>query len=61
MACNYCKAELYIKTIQYSKPLLAPLTVADELRDKLQDLTGEVYVRIPTKYCPNCGAKMDKE
>jgi len=24
-------------------------------------MTGEVYVNIPKKYCPFCGAKMDLE
>ena len=57
MACNFCNDELYIKTVQYIKPLLAPLTRAEELRQQLQDLTGEVYVRLPNKFCPICGEK----
>lgn len=61
MACKFCNAEIYIKTIQYAKPLLAPLTTADELRYQLQDLTGEVYLRLPNEFCPMCGAKMDGE
>lgn len=59
MACNYCKSELYIKTVQYTKPLLAPLTPEGELRDKLQDLTGEVYLKIPNQYCAMCGEKIN--
>ena len=59
--CNYCQTPIYIKTIQYCKSLLAPLTPEQELRDKLLDMTGEVYVNIPKKYCPFCGAKMDLE
>lgn len=47
MACNFCKSDLYIKTVQYTKPLLAPLTRAEELRQELSDLTGEVYLQIP--------------
>lgn len=45
--CNYCQTPIYIKTIQYCKSLLAPLTPEQELRDKLLDMTGEVYVNIP--------------
>lgn len=57
MACIFCNDELYIKTVQYTKPLLAPLTRAEELRQQLQDLTGEVYVRLPNRFCPMCGEK----
>lgn len=59
--CNYCQTPIYIKTIQYCKSLLAPLTPEQELRDKLLDMTGEVYVNIPKKYCPYCGAAMTDE
>lgn len=59
--CNYCQTPIYIKTIQYCKSLLAPLTPKQELRDKLLDMTGKVYVNITKKYCPFCGAKMDLE
>ena len=60
MACNFCKADLYVKTIQYTKPLLAPLTKADELRYQLQDLTGEVYLQLPNEYCAMCGEKITR-
>jgi mannosyltransferase OCH1-like enzyme len=61
MACNFCKTNLYIKTIQYTKPLSAPMTRADELRYKLLDLTGEVYLQIPNEYCAMCGERLKKE
>ena len=38
MACNFCKSDLYIKPVQYAKPLLAPLTRVEELRQELLDL-----------------------
>lgn len=57
--CNYCKTPIYIKTIQYTAPLLAPATIEAELRQKLEDLTGEVYLHLPNKYCPMCGAKKE--
>lgn len=57
--CNFCDAELYIKTKQYAKPALAPLTVEQELRDRLVDLTGEVFLSLPTRYCPMCGRRKD--
>lgn len=53
--CNMCKTKIYIKTVQCMKPLLAPLTPEQELRDKLLDMTGEVYLPVPVKYCPFCG------
>lgn len=55
MACRYCNAKLFIKTVQYGKPLLAPLTKAEELRQQLQDITGEVYLELPNIYCAVCG------
>lgn len=57
MACSFCNTPLYIRTAQYTKPLLAPLTPEQELRDKLTNLTGEVYVSIETGYCPFCGER----
>lgn len=60
MACNFCKSDLYIKPVQYTKPLLAPLTIAEELRQKLLDLTGKVYLQIPNEYCAMCGEKITR-
>ena len=60
MACNYCKADIYVKTIQYTKPIIAPLTRVGELQQELQDLTGEVYLRLPNEFCPMCGRKKEK-
>lgn len=57
--CNFCNADLYIKTIKYTEPLLAPVTRADELRQELSNLTGEVYLLLPHKYCPMCGEKIE--
>lgn len=56
--CNKCKTPIYIKTTQYLKPLLAPLTPEQELREKLIDMTGEVYLEVTKRYCPWCGDKM---
>ena len=61
MACNYCKTQYYIRTVQYSAPLLAPMTKQEEIRQQLLNLTGEVYARIANLYCPMCGAKVDGE
>ena len=58
MACNYCKAKLYIKTMKYAKSALAPFTRVGELRQQLEDLTGEVYLQIPNEYCAMCGDKI---
>lgn len=58
--CNQCNKNYYIKKIQYTAPLLAPLTKAEELRQELLNLTGEVYVMIEPLYCPFCGEKLKK-
>ena len=58
--CDFCKTDLYVKTIQYSAPMLAPLTRAEELRQELLNLTGEVYLILPHKYCPMCGEKIEE-
>jgi hypothetical protein len=58
MACNFCKAKLYFKTTQNTRPLLAPLTRAEEIRQELLDLTGEVYIQLNNEYCAMCGDKI---
>jgi hypothetical protein len=45
----------------YTQSLLTPLTRAEELKQQLEDLTGEVYLRIPNKFCPMCGECITKE
>lgn len=55
MSCNFCNVPVYMKAVQYAKPLLAPATEVEALRQKLQDMTGEVYVKLPKRYCPMCG------
>lgn len=57
--CEFCGAKLYFKTTQYARPLLAPLTEVQALRDKLLDLTGEVYVEIDAGFCPMCGQRLE--
>ena len=59
--CEFCGAKLYFKTTQYARPLLAPLTEVQALRDKLLDLTGEVYVEIDAGFCPMCGRNLKGE
>lgn len=59
MACNFCKANLYIKTVQNVRPLCAPLTKTEELRQQLEDLTGEAYIQIPNTFCAMCGEKIE--
>lgn len=58
MSCNYCNTDVYIKTTLYAKPLLMPATEVGMLRQKLEDATGEVYVVLPKRYCPMCGAEL---
>lgn len=56
--CEFCGTTLYVKTVQHTMPLLAPITRADELRHELLNLTGEIYLPLEAKFCPICGAKM---
>ena len=56
--CNYCKAEFYIKVTKYAKSYSAPMTLAGQLRQQLEDLTGEQFVIIPNEYCPMCGERI---
>ena len=61
LMCNYCNEEYYIKVQKFAKSFSAPLTRAGELRQQLEDLTGEAYVIIPNKYCPFCGEEIKEE
>ena len=61
MACNFCNKPIYIKTVQYTAPMLAPLTRAEELRQELTNLTGEVYLQLPNEYCDMCGERLNKK
>ena len=56
--CRFCGTKLYFKTTQCARPVLAPLTEVQALKDKLLDLTGEVYVEINAVFCPMCGRKL---
>lgn len=56
--CEYCKAEIYIKTQKLMKSILAPLTHTEELKQELEDVSGEMYLKINNKYCPFCGNKI---
>lgn len=58
MSCKLCNVPVYIKAVKYARPLLAPTTEAEALRQKLEDITGEVYVAVPKNYCPICGKKV---
>ena len=53
--CSFCDETIYIKVIQYAAPMLAPLTPEQELRDRLTNMTGEVYARLESNFCPMCG------
>lgn len=59
MSCSFCGTPVYVKTIQYSRPVCAPLTEVEELRHRLLDLTGEVYLFLPAVYCPMCGERLN--
>lgn len=56
--CRYCKEPIYIKVTKHVKSMLAPLTVEGELRQRLEDLTGEQYSEVEKRFCPMCGAEV---
>lgn len=56
--CEYCNVKLYVKIQKIMKSALAPLTHTEELRQELEDITGEMYIEIPKQYCPQCGRKL---
>ena len=39
--CEYCNAKVYVKAQKIMKDILAPFTHTEELRQELEDLTGE--------------------
>ena len=49
------------KGVNVPAPMLAPLTRAEELRQKLTNLTGEVYLQLPNEYCAMCGERLNKK
>lgn len=57
--CAFCDRDIYIQVEQVLKPVLAPLTYEDVLRDELINRTGKAYVLLPKRYCPVCGNLMD--
>lgn len=59
--CEYCKVEVYFKIRKIMKSLLAPTTHIEELRQKLEDESGEMYIKVPNLYCPMCGRKLKEE
>lgn len=59
--CNFCNVPIYHKTKQFTRPLLAPATREQELRDALLDLTGEVYLKLPHRFCPMCGEELKED
>lgn len=60
--CSFCDETIYVKVIQYAAPMLAQLTPEQELRDRLTNMTGEVYARLETaSYCPICGRRKTNE
>ena len=50
--------DLYIRTIQIMKPCMMPITIEQELEDKLTEVTGYAYLKFNPVYCPICGARM---
>lgn len=59
--CYFCDCIIYVKTVRHYKSLLAPLTIEEELRQKLEDMTGEAFLPVEHLYCPMCGKKIKRE
>ena len=56
--CEYCNAIYYVEVQQLAKPLLAPLTHTEEIRQELINITGINHLRIKANYCPMCRTKV---
>ena len=59
--CDYCNVVIYVKIKQFAKPILSPTTELQELKDKILDMTGELYVEFPKRYCPFYGEEIGKK
>lgn len=51
--------DLFIKCKVAARRAMAPLTPEGEIRDKLEDMTGETYLEFNPAYCPLCGKKVE--
>ena len=56
MACEFCDVPIYTKIKSFSKSLAAPVTPEGELRQRLEDKTGEIFAHVQHNFCPMCGA-----
>ena len=56
--CNFCRADIYVKTRQYLRPVLAPITQEAAIEQELIEKTGWRYIMIQNNYCPMCGKKV---
>lgn len=56
--CKFCKTKVFVQVERLSKPLLAPLTEVQQLKDELINKTGIEYIQIKNNYCPMCGRKL---
>lgn len=59
--CGSCNAIYYVEVEQLMKPMLAPLTHTEEIRQELINKTGINHLRIKANYCPMCGKKLREE
>jgi len=59
--CEYCNAIYYVEVEQLMKPILAPLTHAEEIRQELINITGMNHLRIKANYCPMCGRELKED
>ena len=57
--CSFCGTPIFAYVRQYMRPVMAPMTRAGELYNEAQNITGMAYVRIPARYCPICGQKLE--
>lgn len=59
--CNYCNVPIYIKVQQLLRPVLAPLTRADELMYEYTEITGMAYVPLQKQFCSVCGRSIKED
>ncbi len=59
--CELCQEALFVKRVQYLRPLTAPLTQEQEIMDKLAEHTGIAYYKLESRFCPICGRPLTEE
>ncbi len=47
---RFCNEPIYIKTVQYSAPLISPMNDAQALKNKMINMIREAYVQLENSF-----------